>query len=293
MNLRKPAPVLRVAGGWRGIAGRSEQLAELRMQAEVPRGRSSPAFVAPAEAWRGRSACVFRPLLRRRSRPDAGAFCVMETQRHTGTGRGSRNPGCRRRPRFAIGSKEGVDNILVRAEAAGGSSRSEAPREQRGWKSITCKSGGTPFPDGGDPRTPSPDCVHSYRASSVGQPDNAYPVTATVHWSISWSGAGQSGTFPGMTTTTSVTFRVAESQALNTGGGLNRRRTARPTPATAPLNHIVPVPMSGQAFCNWPVWHIPGRQRLADRRGGPRERGQRGGPRRKHNLRPRLGQHPA
>ncbi|MEC3974314.1 hypothetical protein [Amycolatopsis sp. H20-H5] len=84
---------------------------------------------------------------------------------------------------------------------------------------VTCGNGGTPFPASGDPRATSPDCGHTYRASSAGKPNNAYPVTATVHWSISWAGAGQAGTFPDMTTTANAAFRVAESQALNTGGG--------------------------------------------------------------------------
>ncbi|PKV95539.1 hypothetical protein ATK30_6462 [Amycolatopsis echigonensis] len=82
---------------------------------------------------------------------------------------------------------------------------------------VTCENGGTPFPAGGDPKAASPDCGHTYRTSSAGQPNNAYPVTATVHWSISWSGADQSGTFPDMTTAANAAFRVAESQALNTG----------------------------------------------------------------------------
>ena len=84
---------------------------------------------------------------------------------------------------------------------------------------VTCHSGGTPFPAGNDPKASSPDCGHIYRVSSAGQPNNAYPVSATVHWSITWSGAGQSGTFPDMTTTATTAFRVVESQALNTGRG--------------------------------------------------------------------------
>jgi hypothetical protein len=84
---------------------------------------------------------------------------------------------------------------------------------------VVCHSGGTPFPDGGDPRAPSPDCGYTYLWPSAGQPNNAYPVSATVHWSVSWSGAGQAGTFPEMTTTATTAFRVAESHALTTGGG--------------------------------------------------------------------------
>ncbi|WP_255375761.1 hypothetical protein [Saccharomonospora sp. CUA-673] len=74
---------------------------------------------------------------------------------------------------------------------------------------------GSPFPSGGDPKAPSPDCGHTYRQTSQGQPNNTYPVSATVHWTVTWSGAGQSGTFPDLTTTSNATFAVAESQALN------------------------------------------------------------------------------
>lgn len=84
--------------------------------------------------------------------------------------------------------------------------------------SLTCQGPGTPFPSGGNPAAESRDCGHTYRSSSASQPRQAFPVTATVHWTVAWSGAGQGGTFPDMTTTSTAAFRVAESQALNTGG---------------------------------------------------------------------------
>jgi hypothetical protein len=83
---------------------------------------------------------------------------------------------------------------------------------------VTCTGAGTPFRPGTDPKAASPDCGHTYRVSSAGQPREAFRVAATVHWSVTWSGAGQSGTFPDMTTTGEAAFRVAEAQALNTGG---------------------------------------------------------------------------
>ena len=85
--------------------------------------------------------------------------------------------------------------------------------------SVTCTGGGTPFRPGTDPRAESPDCGHTYQASSAGQSGGAYAVTTTVRWTVTWAGAGQGGTFPDMTTTGAAGFRVAESQALNTGGG--------------------------------------------------------------------------
>lgn len=84
---------------------------------------------------------------------------------------------------------------------------------------VACTGAGTPFSPGTDPKASSPDCGHTYRTSSASQASQAFPVTATVHWTVTWSGAGQGGTFPDMTTTGNAAFRVAESQALNNGGG--------------------------------------------------------------------------
>lgn len=84
---------------------------------------------------------------------------------------------------------------------------------------VTCAGAGTPFRPGSDPEAPSPDCGHTYRVSSAGQPAQVFPVTATVYWTVTWSGAGRSGTFPDLTTTGTAALRVAEVQALNHGGG--------------------------------------------------------------------------
>ncbi|MFF0147017.1 hypothetical protein [Amycolatopsis sulphurea] len=84
---------------------------------------------------------------------------------------------------------------------------------------VTCTGAGTPFRTGSDPKAPSPDCGHTYRTSSAKQAGQAFPVAATVRWTVAWAGAGQGGTFPGLTTTGNAVLRVAESQALNNGGG--------------------------------------------------------------------------
>jgi len=84
---------------------------------------------------------------------------------------------------------------------------------------LTCAGAGIPFRAGSDPQAPSPDCGHTYRTSSASQAGQAFPVVATVHWTVTWSGAGQAGTFPDLTTTGNAAFRVAEAQALNNGGG--------------------------------------------------------------------------
>jgi hypothetical protein len=82
---------------------------------------------------------------------------------------------------------------------------------------VACSGPGTPFPTGGDPKSASPDCGHIYRTSSASQRGEAFPVTATVNWTVTWSGAGQGGVFPNLTTSASVAFRVAESQGITTG----------------------------------------------------------------------------
>lgn len=82
---------------------------------------------------------------------------------------------------------------------------------------ITCNGAGTPFRPGSDAASSSPDCGHTYRISSAQQAGQEFPVIATTHWAVTWSGAGQSGTFLEMTTTGNAAFRVAESQAITTG----------------------------------------------------------------------------
>lgn len=79
---------------------------------------------------------------------------------------------------------------------------------------VSCAGPGTPYSVGVNPAGGSPDCGHTYRRSSAGQPGAAYVVTATVHWSVTWAGAGQAGAFAGLTTTATVNVPVAESQAL-------------------------------------------------------------------------------
>jgi len=83
---------------------------------------------------------------------------------------------------------------------------------------VACGCPGAPYTTSSDPKASSPDCGHTYRASSASQAGQAFPVTATVHWTVTWAGAGQGGVFPDLTTTGNAAFRVAESQALNNGG---------------------------------------------------------------------------
>lgn len=83
---------------------------------------------------------------------------------------------------------------------------------------VTCSGPGTPYGQGAEPKSGSPDCGHTYRTSSAGRPDGQFAASARVHWQVTWSGAGQNGVFPDLTTVTDAAFRVAESQGLNDGG---------------------------------------------------------------------------
>jgi hypothetical protein len=82
---------------------------------------------------------------------------------------------------------------------------------------VRCAGPGTQYVPSGNPKRSSPDCGHIYRTSSAGRARGAFAVSATVHWMVTWSGAGQNGAFPDLTTVSNAAFRVAESEALNNG----------------------------------------------------------------------------
>ncbi|MDG4790181.1 hypothetical protein O7626_30390 [Micromonospora sp. WMMD1102] len=79
---------------------------------------------------------------------------------------------------------------------------------------VTCTGPGTQWTSGTNPVKASPDCGHVYQRSSAGAPGGRYIVTVTIMWEVTWAGAGQSGTVPGLTTTGQVPTRVQESQAV-------------------------------------------------------------------------------
>lgn len=80
--------------------------------------------------------------------------------------------------------------------------------------SRTCAGPGTAWSPGDDPSAESPDCGYTYRFSSAGAPGGSYTVSATVTWEVTWAGAGQTGTVPGLETAGQVQTRVQESQAV-------------------------------------------------------------------------------
>jgi hypothetical protein len=85
---------------------------------------------------------------------------------------------------------------------------------------VTCHGPGTAFTAGDNPAAASPTCGYTYEESSAGQPGGAYQVTVTITWDIAWKGTdGAGGALPALETVAAAEFRVAESQALNTGSG--------------------------------------------------------------------------
>lgn len=81
---------------------------------------------------------------------------------------------------------------------------------------VDCDGPGTPYRAQYVGRPDASDCTYTYRHSSAGQPDEAYQVTATINWNLTWTatgapGGGDLGTVP-MTATQPV--RVTEIQAL-------------------------------------------------------------------------------
>lgn len=79
-------------------------------------------------------------------------------------------------------------------------------------RSETCRNPGTPYYVGG---IVSPTCQHIYERSSAGQPGEAYPVTATTTWDVTWSGGGASGSLT-VTRQSTASVRIGEVQVLVT-----------------------------------------------------------------------------
>ena len=79
---------------------------------------------------------------------------------------------------------------------------------------VTCEGQGTPWTEGTPAEDSSPDCGHTYTRSTASAPGGEYAVTVTVTWEIEWSGGGESGTVPDMTTSSATSWPVAESQSI-------------------------------------------------------------------------------
>jgi len=88
---------------------------------------------------------------------------------------------------------------------------------------ITCNGPGTPY----DPSLPatsqSTTCEHTYATSSAGQPspdgnpnDAAFPITATITWTVAWAGPnGSAGALSSLTTRGVTSLKVAQIESVN------------------------------------------------------------------------------
>lgn len=116
----------------------------------------------------------------------------------------------------------GWESVSANAAVPGVTVNAVARPESAEWSlgdgsTVMCSGPGVRYPGTGDAARSSPDCGHTYRQSSVETTGESYSVVVTVRWSVAWTGVGQSGTLPGLSTTSSASLRVLESQALNTG----------------------------------------------------------------------------
>lgn len=78
---------------------------------------------------------------------------------------------------------------------------------------FVCTNPGTPYVAD---EVHSPTCEHTYTWPSIDEPDEAYTVTGTTTWSVSWSGGGASGTLT-VTRTAQTSVRIGELQVLVSG----------------------------------------------------------------------------
>ncbi|HEX3980586.1 MAG TPA: hypothetical protein VHW93_05160, partial [Acidimicrobiales bacterium] len=88
---------------------------------------------------------------------------------------------------------------------------------------VTCNGPGTPY----DPVLPataqSTACSHTYATISAGQPspdgnsnDAAFPVTATITWTVTWAGPnGSAGALPSLTPRGATSLEVAQIESVN------------------------------------------------------------------------------
>ena len=121
-----------------------------------------------------------------------------------------------------------VDNwrTEVRSATAGGvtSTVVATPVEQR-WtfgapaERVVCREAGTPYDTTRPSSEQSTSCSYTFRHSSAGQTGDAYRVTVTLVWHVTWtSNIGASGDLGLVQRTRTIPTRVAEHQALNDAG---------------------------------------------------------------------------
>ncbi len=85
---------------------------------------------------------------------------------------------------------------------------------------VVCHGPGVAYdpslPDGAQ----STYCSHTYRRSSAGQPEERFPVSVVLVWTVRWSATdGSGGALPEAWRGTQFSLRVAEAQAVRVTGG--------------------------------------------------------------------------
>jgi hypothetical protein len=114
--------------------------------------------------------------------------------------------------------------LQATATIAGVSASATATPQKVVWSTgdgttLTCDGPGTPY-DSSNPNATS-DCTHTWTVSSANEPGDAYTLTATVYWQVTWTaigapGGGNLGLVAGPPAQAQV--RVATSEALNANG---------------------------------------------------------------------------
>ena len=108
------------------------------------------------------------------------------------------------------------------AEAGGLSATATATPVRVTWLTgdgdrVTCSGPGTAWKPGMDPLG-EPPCGHSYRRPSADRPGGELVVRATVTWQVTWiATGGVTGQEADLSTTSTVSVRVVEAQAINVG----------------------------------------------------------------------------
>jgi len=87
-----------------------------------------------------------------------------------------------------------------------------------GLGAVSCAGPGTAYDSAKPAAGQHTDCSYTYPQPSAGLPGNAYQVTVTVTWRISWTGSGGAGGVldPALTMPTGFALQVAQGEALVT-----------------------------------------------------------------------------
>jgi hypothetical protein len=82
---------------------------------------------------------------------------------------------------------------------------------------VECGGPGEPWDPALSEEAQPSSCRYTYRSTSVGQPDERFPVTATVYWKVTWTveGGPGGGDLGEMARSGTTSIRVAQIQTVN------------------------------------------------------------------------------